>query len=62
MTARPDLASLELPEVEQALVRLGYPRFHGRQIFQWIHKRGVTDFALMSDLSREMREQLSEAF
>jgi 23S rRNA (adenine2503-C2)-methyltransferase len=62
MTARPDLASLELPEIEQALVRLGHPRFHGRQIFQWIHKRGVTDFALMSDLSRVMREQLAEAF
>ncbi|MEX2663324.1 MAG: 23S rRNA (adenine(2503)-C(2))-methyltransferase RlmN, partial [Vicinamibacterales bacterium] len=62
MTARPDLASLDLPELEQALVRLGHPRFHGRQIFQWIHKRGVTDFALMSDLSREMREQLAEAF
>jgi 23S rRNA (adenine2503-C2)-methyltransferase len=62
MTARPDLASLELPELEQALVRLGHPRFHGRQIFQWIHRRGVTDFALMSDLSREMRGQLAEAF
>ena len=60
MTARPDLASLELPEIEQVLVRLGHSRFHGRQIFQWIHKRGVTDFALMSDLSREMREQLTE--
>ena len=24
---------------------LGHPRFHARQIFQWIHKRGVTDFA-----------------
>ena len=62
MTTRPDLSSLELPEIEQALVRLGHPRFHGRQIFQWIHKRGVTDFALMSDLSREIREQLAEAF
>jgi len=62
MTARPDLASFDLPEIEQALVRLGHPRFHGRQIFQWIHKRGVTNFAPMSDLSREMREQLAEAF
>jgi 23S rRNA (adenine2503-C2)-methyltransferase len=62
MTARPDLAGLELHEIEQALVRLGHPRFHGRQIFQWIHKRGETDVGLMSDLSREMREQLADEF
>jgi 23S rRNA (adenine2503-C2)-methyltransferase len=31
-------------------------------VFQWIHKRGVTDFAHMSDLSRELRLQLAEHF
>ena len=36
----------------------GVPRFHGRQIFQWIHRRGVTDFAAMTDLGRELREGL----
>ena len=59
---RPDLAGFGLQEIEQALVRLGWPRFHARQVFQWIHKRGVTDFALMSDLSRDLREQLADAF
>ena len=24
---------------------MGHPRFHARQIFHWMHKRGVTDFA-----------------
>ena len=62
MTAKPDLAGLELHEIEQALVRLGRPRFHARQIFQWIHKRGVTDPELMSDLGREVRQQLAEEF
>ena len=62
MTAKPDLAGLELHEIEQAFVRLGHPRFHGRQIFQWVHKRGVTDFALMTDLGREVRQQLTGAF
>lgn len=59
---KPDLAGLEQHELEQALVRLGHPRFHARQIFQWIHKRGVTDFALMSDLGRDLRRQLAEEF
>ena len=41
-----DIADVELAELEQALAAIGKPRFHARQIFQWIHKRGVTDFAL----------------
>jgi len=55
----PDVAELELVELEQVLEALGRPRFHARQIFQWVHKRGVTDFALMSDLSRELRAELA---
>lgn len=61
MTAKIDLAGLELLELEQEVVRLGHPKFHGRQIFQWIHKRGVTDLALMTDLGRDVRQQLSSA-
>ena len=59
---RLDIAGVELHELEQSLADLGQPRFHGRQIFQWIHKRGVTDVALMSDLSRELRAQLARHF
>jgi 23S rRNA (adenine2503-C2)-methyltransferase len=58
---RINLADLELPELEQTLADLGHPRFHARQIFQWIYKRGVTDFSLMSDLGREMRAGLAAA-
>jgi 23S rRNA (adenine2503-C2)-methyltransferase len=59
---RTDIAGGELPELEQALQGLGHPRFHARQIFQWIHRRGVSDFALMSDLSRELRATLAAYF
>lgn len=58
----PDIAELELAELEQALESLGHPRFHGRQVFQWLHKRGVTDFGLMSDLPRDLRAQLAAQF
>jgi 23S rRNA (adenine2503-C2)-methyltransferase len=59
---RLDMAGVELHELEQSLADLGKPRFHGRQIFQWIHKRDVTDVALMSDLSRELRASLADHF
>src|SRR4030095_2795956 len=35
---------------------------HGRQIFQWLHKRGVTDFAEMTDLGRDLRSAVAAAF
>ena len=57
-----DLAEMELTELEQALESMGHPRFHGRQMFQWVHKRGVTDFAGMTDLGRDLRASLAEAF
>jgi 23S rRNA (adenine2503-C2)-methyltransferase len=56
---RTNLAESELHELEQILDDLGRPRFHARQIFQWIYKRGVIDFSLMSDLGREMRAELA---
>jgi 23S rRNA (adenine2503-C2)-methyltransferase len=59
---KPDLAGLEQHELEQVLARLDQPRFHARQIFQWIHKRGVAEFGLMSDLPRELRARLAGEF
>jgi 23S rRNA (adenine2503-C2)-methyltransferase len=58
-TNRTDIAETELPELESALGELGHPRFHARQIFQWIYKRGLNDFAQMSDLPRELRAHLA---
>lgn len=54
-----DVAGSELHELEAFLASLGRPKFHARQIYQWIHKRGVTDLELMSDLGRELRQALT---
>jgi 23S rRNA (adenine2503-C2)-methyltransferase len=59
---RTDVAETDLHELEAALAELGHPRFHARQIFQWIYKRGVTDFEQMSDLPRDLRSHLSSTF
>jgi 23S rRNA (adenine2503-C2)-methyltransferase len=53
-----DAAELELHELEAHLESMGAPRFHARQIFQWIYRRGVTDFEAMTDLGRELRAQI----
>jgi 23S rRNA (adenine2503-C2)-methyltransferase len=59
---RTDIAEMELPDLEHALEALGFPRFHGRQIFRWLHGHAVTDFDQMSDLSRDLRARLHQDF
>ena len=59
---RIDIAETELAELERALADLGHPRFHARQIFQWVHQRGISDFAHMSDLPRDLRARLAVDF
>jgi 23S rRNA (adenine2503-C2)-methyltransferase len=60
--ARPDLATLDLDELEAAVETGGHPRFHARQIFNWIYAKGVTDFEKMTDLSRHLRADLAARF
>ena len=62
MTLRPDPAALELTELEDVLAERGIPRYHGRQLYRWIFKRGVTDVELMTDLSKPLRRRLGEEF
>ena len=57
-----DLATLERPALEAALEARGHQRFHARQIFSWIYKRGVTDIGAMTDLSRDLRASLAAEF
>jgi 23S rRNA (adenine2503-C2)-methyltransferase len=56
------LEALERREVERAFTDLGIPAFHARQVFHWIHARGVVDFAGMTDLSRPLRDRLAATF
>jgi 23S rRNA (adenine2503-C2)-methyltransferase len=62
MTPRPDLAELELPELEAALEAKGFERFHARQLFRWIYRHGTTDLERMTDLSRSLRALLHQEF
>ncbi len=59
-----DLKANLLGMGEQSLVEffeaLGEKKFRAKQVMKWIHARGVTDFSEMTDLSRSLRERLSQ--
>ena len=39
--------------------QLGEKRFRATQLFRWIHRGGVADFAQMSDLAKSLRDKLA---
>ncbi|MET0066287.1 MAG: 23S rRNA (adenine(2503)-C(2))-methyltransferase RlmN [Candidatus Thiodiazotropha sp.] len=57
-TAKINLLDLDRKSIEALFVELGSKAFHGRNVFKWIHKHGVTDFEAMTDISKRLREQL----
>ena len=59
--ARVDLYGLTLEALTRLLTEeLGERAFHAKQLFRWIHQRGATDFAQMTDLSKSLRQKLAE--
>ncbi len=54
----PDFSELDRAGIEAVAQAMGLPRFRGRQIFQWIQQRGVTDFTAMTNLGAGLRAQL----
>lgn len=61
MTERKDILSLLPEELEAELAALGQPRFRAGQVFQWL-SRGVRSFEGMTNLSKELREELEGRF
>lgn len=57
-----DIKALSLETLQSKLMSFGYPRYHARQIFNWIYKKGAVDFAQMSDLAQGLRDKLQENF
>lgn len=62
-----NLSGLTRDELRQALIDAGIcptekARMRASQAWRWIHHYGVTDFALMSDVAKDTRAKLAEAF
>ena len=55
-----DLKSMDLNEMTAFMREVGEPAFRGKQVYQWLH-RGAASFEEMSNLSKSLREKLSES-
>src|SRR5689334_1983736 len=61
MTERTNLLGFTLPRLTEWVAAQGEKPFRAKQLFQWIHQRGVADFDAMTDLAKSLREKLKEA-
>ena len=60
--ARTPLLSLSLTELEEQVSRLQLPRFRARQLWRWVWRHGLTEFADMTDLGKPVQTLLSQHF
>ena len=57
-----DILSLTLEEIEAEILALGEKKFRAKQIFEWLHKKKVTSFSEMTNLSAQLIEKLNSKF
>jgi 23S rRNA (adenine2503-C2)-methyltransferase len=53
-----NLLLLDAAAIEAYVASLGEKPFRARQLMRWIHRRGASGFAAMTDLARSLRAQL----
>ena len=58
---RTNLLDFTLPALTEWFASLGEKPFRAKQVFRWVHQRGVADFDAMTDLAKSLREKLKEA-
>ncbi|MEH7110876.1 23S rRNA (adenine(2503)-C(2))-methyltransferase RlmN [Neobacillus niacini] len=61
-TKKTSIYSLELHEIKDWLAANGEKPFRAEQIFDWLYKKRITSFEDMNNLSKSLREKLSENF
>jgi 23S rRNA (adenine2503-C2)-methyltransferase len=55
----PELRSLSLEELSVLVERMGEKPFRAKQLFRWLHHRGVASIGEMTDLPRSLRDRLA---
>jgi 23S rRNA (adenine2503-C2)-methyltransferase len=61
-TAQKNIRHLNLNELEKYFESLGEKKFRARQVYEWIWQKGALSFGDMTNLSKQLRQQLGESF
>jgi len=61
LLGKTDIASLDFDGLRQFIKSIGEKDFRAKQIYGWIHKKNVTSFDDMTNLSKDLRETLKKS-
>lgn len=61
-TEKKNIRQLSLSELEQYFETLGEKKFRARQVYEWLWQKHAHHFDDMTNLSKELRQRLAEAF
>ena len=62
VTGIADIKSLSLEELKEELKAQGLQAFRAGQIYQWMHQKLASSFEEMTNLSKDLRRELSEKY
>lgn len=57
-----DIKSLSYNDLYKEIKQLKLPDFRAKQIYEWLHKYGVSDFSEMTNISKELRSTLNQIY
>jgi 23S rRNA (adenine2503-C2)-methyltransferase len=61
MTEKANLLNFTLPGLTAWFASQGEKPFRARQVYKWIHQRGVAEFDAMTDIAKSLREKLKSS-
>ncbi|HWR84303.1 MAG TPA: 23S rRNA (adenine(2503)-C(2))-methyltransferase RlmN [Candidatus Deferrimicrobium sp.] len=60
--SKENLLGYSLNQMENLMILLGEKPYKGRQVFKWLYRVRQYDFALMTDLTKDLRSRLDENY
>ena len=57
-----DIVSMNFEELSLELKEMGLPKFRATQIYDWLHKKCVTSFSEMTNISKDLIKKLNDNF
>ena len=58
----PDIKSMPLPELTQAIISLGEPKFRAKQLYEWMHKKMAGSYDEMTNIPKSLKEKLKASY
>lgn len=60
--AKQNIRHLTLPELEEYFEKMGEKKFRAKQVYEWLWLKPVQQFEGMTNISKELRQKLTEEF